>query len=294
MGPEVAPSSPVTPEVEDRVGDGRLGALASRLGRRFVTLFSIGALLPLVAFATLSVTRVSQQMEADVGAALHRAAKSSGMSVAARLGQLAGDLRLTADLLQSRRAEEVMAQGDALHGQVHEHCEAVWLYRSEGPEALLGGGAPPDLTLNERQRQHLAGGAPLATRCRSARCSSALACASETPIPSRERCTRSTRPADVPSSTRVESTGSDALGGGELRHVTRASRASTSPGRAATGRPSIGSRPSSASAAWDGTPRSRSWRTRSVSSSSRPSSRTSPGASPRTSSWTSSARPCAR
>ena len=155
-------SSPVAPEVEARVGEGRLGALASRLGRRFVTLFSIGALLPLVAFATLSVTRVSQQMEADIGAALHRAAKSSGMSVAARLGQLAGDLRLTADLLRSRRAEEVMAQGDALHGQVHEHCEAVWLYRSEGPEALLGGGAPPDLTLNERQRQHLAGGAPLA------------------------------------------------------------------------------------------------------------------------------------
>ncbi len=156
-------------DTDARAGASWPGALGSRLGRRFVTLFALGALLPLVAFAGLSATRVSQQMEADVGAALHSAAKSSGMSVAARLGQLAGDLRLTADLLQSRRADGVVAQAfalrgqaAALRGQVEEHFESVWLFRDGVAESLLGAGAPPDAELSEAQEAHVEGGAPLA------------------------------------------------------------------------------------------------------------------------------------
>ena len=46
---------------EQTSAPGVTGALTSRLGRRLVLLFALGALLPLIAFAGLSVTRVQQQ-----------------------------------------------------------------------------------------------------------------------------------------------------------------------------------------------------------------------------------------
>ena len=139
-----------------------MGALTSRLGRRFVLLFALCALLPLIVFATLSVTRVSQQMHADLRATLHNAAKTSGMGIAARLGQVAGDLRLTADLVQSSRAEGRFSGGEALKGQVREHCEAVWLLDGDRVEALVGDEPAPQLQLGAEQLAHVRRGLPLA------------------------------------------------------------------------------------------------------------------------------------
>lgn len=141
---------------------GWAGALTSRLGRRFVMLFAVSALLPLIVFATLSVTRVSRQMHADLRATLHNAAKTSGMGIAARLGQVAGDLRLTADLVQSWRAEGMWSDGEALKGQVREHCEAVWLFEEGRVQALVGDDPPPTLALSADDEAHVARGLPLA------------------------------------------------------------------------------------------------------------------------------------
>ena len=138
------------------------GALTSRLGRRFVLMFALCALLPLIVFATLSVTRVSEQMNADLRATLHNAAKTSGMGLAARLGQVAGDLRLTADLVKSWRVEGMWSDGEALMGQVRDHCEAVWLFDGDRVETLVGERPAPTLELTEAERAHVARGLPLA------------------------------------------------------------------------------------------------------------------------------------
>jgi len=138
------------------------GALTSRLGRRFVLLFALCALLPLIVFATWSVTRVSDRMHADLGKTLHNAAKTSGMGIAARLGQVAGDLRLTADLVKSWRVEGMWSDGEALKGQVREHCESVWLFDGDRIEALVGDEPAPQLELSKSEEAHVARGLPLA------------------------------------------------------------------------------------------------------------------------------------
>ena len=137
------------------------GALRSRLGRRFVLLFGVGALLPLVIFAGLSVTRVSQRLDAELQATLHDAAKASGMGVAARFAQVAGDLRLAADLVQAWGASGERDVSAALRGQLQEHCDALWVMRGRQAAALVGVGGAPALTLSTAQQAHLAGGAPL-------------------------------------------------------------------------------------------------------------------------------------
>ena len=137
------------------------GALRSRLGRRFMLLFGVGALLPLVVFAGLSVTRVSQRLDAELQTTLHDAAKSSGMGVAARFAQVAGDLRLAADLVRTWRDGSVRAAGEALRGQLLEHCDAMWVVRRGRADALIGARALPTLDLSAAQEAHLAQGAPL-------------------------------------------------------------------------------------------------------------------------------------
>ena len=137
------------------------GALTSRLGRRFVLLFAVCALLPLIVYATLSVTRVSEQVRSDMNKSLHAAAKSSGMGIAARLDQVANDLALASDLVQSWRAEGSWSGGEALKGQVSEHCSAIWLVEGDRVEALIGDLAMPAMKLNAGEREHLASGKKL-------------------------------------------------------------------------------------------------------------------------------------
>ena len=147
--------------VSSNMRSGWAGALTSRLGRRFVLLFAVGALLPLIVFATLSVTTVSQQMRADLRATLHDAAKTSGMGLAARLGQVAGDLRLTADLLLSRRVDGGWSASEELRGQIRQHCAAAWLVEDGSVEALIGADSMPEFALSVAQEEHVAKGFPL-------------------------------------------------------------------------------------------------------------------------------------
>ena len=137
------------------------GALTSRLGRRFVLLFVVCALLPLVVFATLSVMRVSDQVRTDTIKNLHGAAKSSGMAIAARLDQVANDLALATDLVQGWRLEGSWSGGEALKGQVAAHCQAIWLLEGGRVEALCGALELPEVVLTDSDRAHLAAGKKL-------------------------------------------------------------------------------------------------------------------------------------
>ncbi|HEB53167.1 MAG TPA: HAMP domain-containing histidine kinase [bacterium] len=136
-------------------------ALTSRIGRRFVLLFAICALVPLVVFATLSVSRVTSQMHADLRKALHNAAKTSGMGLAANLSQIAGDLAMAAELIQNWRTEGAWSGGEALRRQAGAHCEAIWLLEQDHVEVLLGDGEPPPHAFDEAERAHLLSGLPL-------------------------------------------------------------------------------------------------------------------------------------
>ena len=149
------------------VGSGQLtrsrakGALTSRLGRRFVLLFALCALLPLIVYATLSVTRVSNQVRNDANKGLHVAAKSSGMGIAARLEQVAQDLSLASHLVRNWRAEGVWSGGDALSRQVSEHCAGMWLVGDDRVEALYGDVELPDVSTTQANLDHRAAGKKL-------------------------------------------------------------------------------------------------------------------------------------
>jgi len=149
------------------VGSGKLtrsrakGALTSRLGRRFVLLFALCALLPLIVYATLSVTRVSNQVRNDANKGLHVAAKSSGMGIAARLEQVAQDLNLASHLVRNWRAEGVWSGGDALSRQVSEHCAGMWLVGEDRVEALYGDVELPDVSTTQANLDHRAAGKKL-------------------------------------------------------------------------------------------------------------------------------------
>jgi signal transduction histidine kinase len=131
------------------------------LGRRFVLLFALCALLPLIVYATLSVTRVSNQVRNDANKSLHVAAKNSGMGIAARLDQVAQDLTLASDLVRSWRAEGVWSGGEALSRQLSEHCAGMWLVEEDRVEALYGDVELPNVSTTQANLDHLAAGKKL-------------------------------------------------------------------------------------------------------------------------------------
>ena len=137
------------------------GALTSRLGRRFVLLFAVCALLPLIVYATLSVTRVSNQVRSVTNNSLHFAAKNSGMGIAARLDQVANDLTLASDLVQNWGAEGAWSGGEALSRQVSEHCAGIWLVKEGHVEALCGELELPKVSKTKAELAHLAAGKKL-------------------------------------------------------------------------------------------------------------------------------------
>ena len=138
-----------------------LGALTSRLGRRFVLLFVTCALLPLVVFAAFAVAEVKQQQRRELQATLHNEAKTAGMGLAARLNQVAADLALAAELVQSWRAEGSWSDGLALARQVGQRCASLWLVEGERVQALCGDGARDAPRLEREGRLHLAEGKPV-------------------------------------------------------------------------------------------------------------------------------------
>jgi signal transduction histidine kinase len=126
-----------------------------------VLLFALCALLPLIVYATLSVTRVSNQVRNDANKGLHVAAKSSGMGIAARLEQVAQDLNLASHLVRNWRAEGVWSGGDALSRQVSEHCAGMWLVGEDRVEALYGDVELPDVSTTQANLDHRAAGKKL-------------------------------------------------------------------------------------------------------------------------------------
>lgn len=146
-------------------GEGRqpaaIGILTSRIGRRFVALFGGCALLPLVVFAWLAVTRTTGQMRQEVLAALHNGAKTAGMGIAARLSQVAGDLSMARRFATRGEPAGRAADLAALQEHVGERCAALWVVEDGTPRRLCG--EPPTglLPLQTAERQHLAAGKPL-------------------------------------------------------------------------------------------------------------------------------------
>lgn len=136
------------------------GILTSRIGRRLIALFLGCALLPLIAFAWLTLSRVTEQMNADAREALHQGAKTAGMGLAARLGQVGADLVLVAELVQHHLAEEP-GRPLTLAGRLAERCAAVWL--RDGDQIVVLRGEPKVAVpqLDAAARAHLAAGKPL-------------------------------------------------------------------------------------------------------------------------------------
>lgn len=107
-----------------------LGILTSRIGRRFVAMFLGCALLPLIVFAWMTLARVTEQQIADTENVLHSGAKTAGMGVAARLGQVAADL--------TRLADAWTPDQDSVDDHAAERCADLWLLDAGGPRALRG------------------------------------------------------------------------------------------------------------------------------------------------------------
>lgn len=143
-----------------REGEPGLSVLTTRIGRRFVWMFLGCAFLPLVAFALMALAHVSSEMRRQNEAGLHDAAKTAGMGLAARLGQLGGDFELLREVVR-RRHDGKDAEASALVDKLAARCGAAWLVGPDGSEILWGGGALslPDLTPTETA--HLRRGKPL-------------------------------------------------------------------------------------------------------------------------------------
>lgn len=133
-----------------------IGILTSRIGRRLVALFLVCALLPLVAFAWLTLSRVTDQMNADLREALHNGAKTSGMGLAARLGQVAADLAYVAELVNH---EDVAAGSPRmLRDQIAARCSALWIEDAGGRRVLRGEPVAAHVELREHERARLESG----------------------------------------------------------------------------------------------------------------------------------------
>lgn len=130
--------------------------LASRIGRRFVAMFAVCALLPLVLFAWLAVGRTTAMMRAESVAALRDGAKSAGMGLAARLSRVVGDLSL------ARAFAVAGASGAPSLAALGEHalarCEAIWKVEGDRVITLCGAAPPPLRALTMAETAHLAAG----------------------------------------------------------------------------------------------------------------------------------------
>ncbi|HEX6813238.1 MAG TPA: ATP-binding protein [Planctomycetota bacterium] len=142
--------------VEKVVEPRAIGVMKSRIGRRFVVMFLGCALLPLVAFSWLTLTRVTGQMHDDAREALHLGAKTAGMGIAARLSKVAGDLAVVNDLVEQHGT--VAARGRDRLNQVAAMCSSVWIVDGEHIELLRGEQVLLLPALAPRERAHLAAG----------------------------------------------------------------------------------------------------------------------------------------
>ncbi|MCB9886267.1 MAG: HAMP domain-containing histidine kinase [Planctomycetes bacterium] len=137
------------------------GVLTTRIGRRFVFLFLVCALLPLVAFALLAFTHVSSQLRMETDRSLHNGAKTAGMGIAARFSQVAGDLNLVRAALGEHQGEAPSIGELGLQEFLGSRCRAIWLAERDRAVLLAGTESWSLPALNSDQLQHLAQGRPL-------------------------------------------------------------------------------------------------------------------------------------
>lgn len=138
-----------------------LGILTSRIGRRFVGLFTACALVPLLVFAVVVVHRTTDQMRSERAAAMHNAAKTAGMGIASRLNQVAGDLELVRASLRAAGDKSQAPAVSALRAHLEPRCEAAWTARDGATTPLFGRPATGLPELSAGEQQHLARGRPL-------------------------------------------------------------------------------------------------------------------------------------
>jgi signal transduction histidine kinase len=113
----------------------------SPLGRRFALLLLGAALVPLLLFAWLANSQVSAELRRQNEHALHDAAKTAGMGIAARLAQLTQDLELAALVVSERGLPPV---GElSLLARLRQRCLALGRQRDGQVQVLFG--APPTL-----------------------------------------------------------------------------------------------------------------------------------------------------
>lgn len=145
----------------ERVADGGLGILATRLGRRFVLMFLGCAFVPLVIFAWLSLSQVSAELERLDERMLHDGAKTAGMGLAAKLSQLGGDVELLREI--ARRFNGAGAQGDpdTLKDPLLRRYSAAWLVDETGGRAMWGGPSIDRPALTTTEMAHLSSGKAL-------------------------------------------------------------------------------------------------------------------------------------
>jgi signal transduction histidine kinase len=132
--------------------------LATRIGRRFVLTFAFCALVPLIVFTLVGANRVSEQMRKDMLATLHNGAKTAGMGMAARLSQVAGDLALCGEWVESWQHGIGSPDAAVLEQQVGERLAGVWFVDGAHVHRLCGAGDLPTLSLGPEQDEHLARG----------------------------------------------------------------------------------------------------------------------------------------
>lgn len=138
------------------------GVLATRVGRRFVLLFLGAALLPLLAFAAISLHHVSRHLTLETERTLHNGAKTAGMGVAARLSQAVGDLRLVGAALAGTELRPGAAASGVL-SFLSPRFRGLWWRHGEASQTLIGAALPALPSLDAAQQRHLDAGLPLLT-----------------------------------------------------------------------------------------------------------------------------------
>lgn len=144
--------------------DRGLGVLTTRIGRRLVLAFLGCAFLPLLAFALLTFRHVSGELWRQNEIALHDAAKTAGMGIAARLQQLAGDVDALREIANRRRAGDAVDVLQVRAAALVRNCDAAWSDDGREPLLLWGaaGAVPPRLPAwTPEQSAHLAAGRSL-------------------------------------------------------------------------------------------------------------------------------------
>jgi signal transduction histidine kinase len=138
-----------------------VGVLRTRLGRRLLRVFLLAAFLPLLGFAGLSYWQVSVEVRRQAEAALHDAAKTAGMGLAARCSQIAGDLESLRTLGAAQRGGALGTATERWCESLRRRCSAAWLGGGASSELLFGTGLPPEPPNAPAAMAHLATGRPL-------------------------------------------------------------------------------------------------------------------------------------